>query len=154
MDVFWLIFYHLFDHFVVKLFVCGVSDPAVPGTVAEWPAGQLYPAPPQGCSCDGSTAKILPNLTKMNNNLPSLAKPSSAPRIFLPCRLHVGSMAPCWPLGSHFRSSWPDIAHFYHMLLLVGRILAPHSPNMAHHSPNMAPTESQLSRKLVSRWVL
>ena len=26
----------------LSLLVCGVSDPAIPGTVAEWPAGQLY----------------------------------------------------------------------------------------------------------------
>ena len=34
----------------LSLLLCGVSDPAIPGTVAEWPAGQLDPAPPKGAA--------------------------------------------------------------------------------------------------------
>ena len=34
----------------LSLLVCGVSGPANPGTVAEWPAGQLDPAPLEGAA--------------------------------------------------------------------------------------------------------
>ena len=66
-----------------SLLVCGVSDPAIPGSVAEWPAGQLDIYPP-------------PSRQGEHGVLDTLAKflPSSCPRSPkssldwpLPCRL-------------------------------------------------------------------
>ena len=104
----------------------------------RWPAGQLDPAPPQGCSCDGSMTKSWPNSANMQ--ICKYTRPAGHPRRRVPTKLlkNLGS------LELHFGPFWPILASLSSIFVHLGPNLAQISPNLAQLGCNLAQLWSQL----------
>ena len=107
-----------------------------------WPAGQLDPAPPNGCSC----VEPLTNTDKYCQILKPVAMRVN-PGGLLPSILHhfFCLRASTWPNSALLSSMFVHLARLGPHLAPTWPILAPTWPNLAPTWPNLVPTWTKLA---------